>query len=54
MELPKFFDFINEEKKIYSNWEKSDCFKAKKNQVKQEKRVFLIHSGYQMMVHVHH
>ena len=32
MEFPKFFDFINEEKIIYSNWEKSLCFKPKKNQ----------------------
>ncbi len=32
MEFPKFFDFINEEKIIYSKWEKSLCFKPKKNQ----------------------
>ena len=31
MEFPKFFDFINEEKKIYSKWENSHCFKPKKN-----------------------
>ena len=31
MEFLKFFDFINEEKKIYSNWENSHCFKPKKN-----------------------
>ena len=31
MEFPKFFDFINEEKIIYSKWEKSFCFKHKKN-----------------------
>ena len=32
MEFPKFFDFINEEKIIYSKWEQSLCFKPKKNQ----------------------
>jgi len=31
MEFPKFFDFINEEKIIYSKWENSFCFKSKKN-----------------------
>jgi len=31
MTLPKFFDFLNDEKTIYSNWEKSNCFKSKKN-----------------------
>ena len=27
MEFPKFFDFIQEEEKIYSKWEKEGCFK---------------------------
>ena len=31
MTLPKFFDFLSDEKTIYSNWEKSNCFKSKKN-----------------------
>ena len=31
MEFPKFFDFIQEEKKIYSQWEKEGCFKPVKN-----------------------
>ena len=31
MEFPKFFDFIQEEKKIYSKWEKEGCFKPVKN-----------------------
>ncbi len=31
MELPKFFDFLGDEKKIYSNWEKTNSFKSKKN-----------------------
>ncbi len=31
MEFPKFFDFINEEKIIYSKWENSLSFKSKKN-----------------------
>ncbi len=31
MILPKFFDFLKDEKTIYSNWEKSNCFKSKKN-----------------------
>ncbi len=31
MELLKFFDFLEDEKNIYSDWEKSDSFKSKKN-----------------------
>ncbi len=31
MTLPKFFDFLEDEKIIYSDWEKSNCFKSKKN-----------------------
>ena len=31
MELAKFFDFLKDEKNIYSDWEKSDSFKSKKN-----------------------
>ncbi len=31
MEFPKFFDFIQEEKKIYSKWENEGCFKPVKN-----------------------
>jgi len=31
MELSKFFDFLEDEKKIYSDWEKSNSFKSKKN-----------------------
>ncbi len=31
MELPKFFDFLDDEKKIYSNWEKTNSFKSKNN-----------------------
>jgi len=31
MELPKFFDFLSDEKNIYSNWEKTNSFKSKKN-----------------------
>ncbi|MBS57071.1 MAG: valine--tRNA ligase [Rickettsiales bacterium] len=33
MEFSKFFDFINDEKKIYSHWEQSDCFKPRKNKI---------------------
>ncbi len=32
MSLPKFFNFIEDEKKIYLNWENSDSFKSKKNE----------------------
>ena len=31
MEFPKFFDFLQEEKFIYSKWEKEGCFKPVKN-----------------------
>ncbi len=31
MKLSKFFDFLSDEKKIYSDWEKSNCFKSVKN-----------------------
>ena len=31
MELPKFFDFLADEKNIYSNWEETNSFKSKKN-----------------------
>ena len=31
MTLPKFFNFLEDEKKIYMNWEKSESFKFKKN-----------------------
>ena len=31
MELSKFFDFLENEKNIYSDWEKSNSFKSKKN-----------------------
>ena len=31
MTLQKFFNFLEDEKQIYVNWEKSDCFKSKKN-----------------------
>ena len=31
MELSKFFDFLEDEKNIYSDWEKSESFKSKKN-----------------------
>ena len=31
MELSKFFDFLVDEKNIYSDWEKSNSFKSKKN-----------------------
>ena len=31
MELSKFFDFLEDEKNIYSDWEKSNSFKSKKN-----------------------
>ena len=31
MELAKFFDFLKDEKNIYSDWEKSGSFKSKKN-----------------------
>ena len=30
MSLAKFFNFIEDEKKIYVNWENSDSFKSKK------------------------
>ena len=30
MSLSKFFNFLNDEKIIYSNWEKSNCFKSVK------------------------
>ncbi len=32
MSLAKFFNFIEDEKKIYVNWENSDSFKSKKNE----------------------
>ena len=32
MPLSKFFNFLEDENKIYINWEKSDSFKSKKNQ----------------------
>ena len=32
MPLSKFFNFLEDENKIYINWEKSDSFKFKKNQ----------------------
>ena len=32
MPLSKFFNFLEDENKIYTNWEKSDSFKSKKNQ----------------------
>ena len=32
MSLTKFFNFIEDEKKIYVNWENSDSFKSKKNE----------------------
>jgi len=28
MELAKFFDFLKDEKNIYSDWENSDSFKS--------------------------
>ena len=31
MQLPKFFDFLEDEKKIYSDWESSNSFASKKN-----------------------
>ncbi len=31
MTLSKFFNFLEEEKNIYHNWEKTDSFKSKKN-----------------------
>ena len=31
MTLSKFFDFLKEENKIYSNWESSKSFKSKIN-----------------------
>ena len=31
MTFPKFFDFLKDEKNIYTNWEKSNSFKSKKN-----------------------
>ena len=31
MHLPKFFDYLEDEKKIYSKWESSNSFKSKKN-----------------------
>jgi len=31
MQLPKFFDFLKDEKKIYSDWESSSSFISKKN-----------------------
>ena len=31
MDLSKFFDFLKDEKNIYSDWEKSNSFKSKKN-----------------------
>ncbi len=31
MSLPKFFDFLKDEKKLYSDWELSNSFKAQKN-----------------------
>jgi len=30
MQLDKFFDFLKDEKNLYSQWEKSDCFKPRK------------------------
>ena len=30
MQLDKFFDFIKDEKNLYSQWEKSNCFKPQK------------------------
>ncbi len=30
MQLDKFFDFLKDEKKLYSQWEQSNCFKPKK------------------------
>ena len=31
MQLEKFFDFLKDEKKIYSDWESSNSFTSKKN-----------------------
>ena len=33
MELSKFFDFLEDEKNIYSDWEKSNSFKSKKYRI---------------------
>ena len=33
MQLPKFFDFLLDEKTIYSDWENSKSFKSKKNKI---------------------
>ena len=30
MQLDKFFDFLKDEKNLYSQWEKSNCFKPRK------------------------
>ena len=30
MQLDKFFDFLKDEKNLYSQWEQSNCFKPKK------------------------
>ena len=30
MELDKFFDFLKDEKNLYSQWEQSNCFKPQK------------------------
>jgi len=30
MQLDKFFDFLKDEKNLYSQWEQSNCIKPKK------------------------
>ena len=30
MQLDKFFDFLKDEKNLYAQWEKSNCFKPQK------------------------
>ena len=30
MQLDKFFDFLKDEKNLYSEWEQSNCFKPKR------------------------
>ena len=30
MQLDKFFDFLKDEKNLYSQWEQSNCFKPQK------------------------
>ena len=38
MQLDKFFNFLKDEKDIYSQWEQSNCFKPQKGGERSEER----------------